>query len=56
MMLIRPDERGMIGSTLNFDYEVRSPEEVFADAPKLTIKGEMLDLARHIVDTNRGRN
>ena len=51
-----PGRKGMIGSTLNFDYEVRSPEEVFADAPKLTIKGEMLDLARHIIDTNSGRN
>jgi len=53
-MLIRPDGVGMIGSTLNFDYEVRSADEVFADAPKLTIKGEMLDLARHIIDTKRG--
>lgn len=53
-MLIWPDGVGMIGSTLNFDYEVRSADEVFADAPKLTIKGEMLDLARHIIDTKRG--
>ena len=53
-MLIRPEGVGMIGSTLNFDYEVRSADEVFADAPKLTIKGEMLDLARQIIDTKRG--
>ncbi len=55
MMLIRADGLGMIGSTLNFDYEVRSAEEVFADAPKLTIQGEMLELARHIIDTKRGK-
>jgi len=53
-MLIRPAGVGLIGSTLNFDYEVRSADEVFAVAPKLTIKGEMLDLARHIIDTKRG--
>jgi len=53
-MLIRPEAAGMTGNTLNFDYEVRAAEAVFADALKLTIKGEMLDLARHIIDTRRG--
>ncbi|MCE6958189.1 Ku protein [Cereibacter sphaeroides] len=54
-MLIRPHGVGMIGNTLNFDYEVRSSEEAFADIPKLKIKGEMLDLAKHIIGTKAGR-
>ena len=42
------------GTTLNFDYEVRSAEEAFHDIPAMTIKGEMLDLAKHIITTKRG--
>jgi len=44
----------MIATTLNFDYEVRSAEEAFADVPKMKIQDEMLDLARHIIATKAG--
>ena len=53
-LLIRPYGEGLIGTTLNFDYEVRSAEEAFHDIPAMTIKGEMLDLAKHIISTKRG--
>jgi DNA end-binding protein Ku len=53
-VLIRPRGRGMMANTLNFDYEVMPAEEAFADMPEVKIKGEMLDLARHIIDTKRG--
>jgi DNA end-binding protein Ku len=53
-LLIRPEGAGFIANTLNFDYEVRSAERAFADIPKIEIKGEMLDLAEHIIDTKRG--
>lgn len=54
-LLIRPYDKGMIASTLNFNYEVRSAEEAFEDAPKLEIKCEMLELAAHIIDTKMGK-
>ena len=54
-LLIRPHGEGLIASTLNFDYEVRSAEEAFHDVPAMTIKGEMLDLAKHIISTKRGK-
>ncbi len=54
-LLIRPSEEGMIATTLNYDYEVRSAEEVFADIPDFKIEGEMLDLARHIISTKKGK-
>lgn len=54
-LLIRPSGPGLIAETLNFDYEVRSADEAFADVPKVKLQGEMLDLARHIIDTRRGR-
>ncbi len=54
-VLIRPEGRGMIATTLNYDYEVRDPAETFGDIPKVKIDPEMLDLARHIIDTKMGR-
>ncbi|CAM5774833.1 non-homologous end joining protein Ku [Labrys miyagiensis] len=54
-VLIRPQDKGMIATTLNFDYEVRSEEEAFADIPRLKLDKEMLDLAGHIIGTKSGR-
>lgn len=53
-VLIRPRGCGFLANTLNFDYEVRSAEDAFSDVPQMKLKGEMLDLARHIIDTKRG--
>lgn len=54
-LLIRPHEAGMIASTLNFDYEVRDAAEIFRSVPEVTIKGEMLELAEHIIATKKGK-
>jgi DNA end-binding protein Ku len=53
-ILIRPLDKGLAASTLNYDYEVRSVEQAFSDVPKKTITGEMLDLAIHIIKTKQG--
>jgi DNA end-binding protein Ku len=53
-VLIRPHGKGLIATTLNFDYEVRSSQKAFEDMPKMKIEGEMLDLAQHIIATKRG--
>lgn len=50
-VLIRPHSEGLIATTLNFDYEVRASEEAFEELPDLKIKGEMLELAKHIIAT-----
>nr|WP_298096292.1 Ku protein [uncultured Shinella sp.] len=54
-LLIRAHGEGMIAATLNYDYEVRSAEETFADIPDMKLKGEMLELAEHIIKTKSGR-
>ena len=54
-VLIRAHDKGLIATTLNFDYEVRSSDEAFEDLPKRKIQGEMLDLAKHIIETKRGK-
>lgn len=53
-VLVRAHGKGLIANTLNFDYEVRSADEAFSDMPSLKIKGEMLDLAKHIIKTKMG--
>jgi len=53
-VLIRPHGDGLIGTTLNFDYEVRSAEEAFDDMPNIKIDKEMLELAAHIIGTKKG--
>ena len=53
-VLIRAHGRGLIATTLNFDYEVLPSEEAFDGVPKIKIDDEMLDLAKHIISTKRG--
>lgn len=54
-VLIRPHGKGLIASTLNFDYEVRPSETAFEDLPDLKIGGEMMDLAKHIIGAKKGK-
>lgn len=54
-VLIRPHGDGLIATTLNYDYEVRSAEETFSEIADIKLKGEMLELAEHIIKTKSGR-
>ena len=47
-------DKGLLGTTLRYPYEVRKAEEYFCDLPQLTIAPEMLTLAEHIVDSKAG--
>lgn len=53
-VLVQADGDGLSATTLNFDYEIRPAAGVFKSIPALKLKGEMLDLARHIIDTKAG--
>ncbi|BAT57615.1 putative DNA repair protein YkoV [Variibacter gotjawalensis] len=54
-VLIRDSGNGLVANTLNFDYEVRAAADAFGDVPPLKIKGEMLQLAKHIIETKKGK-
>lgn len=54
-LLIRAEGEGLVATTLNYDYEVRSAEEAFSEVPAIKLKGEMLELAEHIIKTKSGR-
>ncbi|MBL8691833.1 MAG: Ku protein [Rhodospirillaceae bacterium] len=55
ILLLRPTGPGLTASTLHFDYEVRSADEVFSDVSRQTLSKEMVDLAKHIISTKRGK-
>lgn len=52
--LVRAHESGLIATTLNFDYEVRPAATAFDDVSPIKIQDEMLDLAKHIIQTKAG--
>jgi DNA end-binding protein Ku len=47
-------DKGLLGTTLRYPYEVRKAEEYFCDLPELTLAPDMLTLAGHIVDSKAG--
>jgi len=55
IIALEPREKGMVGVTLRYPYEVRQPEEYFDTIDDEKVPKDMLDLAIHIVDTKRGK-
>lgn len=53
-VLIRPHGKGLIASTLNFDYEVRSSQEAFEDQPDVKSDPELLEIAELIIAKKKG--
>lgn len=53
-VLIRPHRKGLIATTLNFDYEVRSAGQAFKTIGQHKVEPEMLELAQHIIKTKSG--
>ncbi len=48
-------DKGMVGITLRYPYEVRNAADYFDDIEDEKVPKDMLDLALHIVDTKRGK-
>ena len=46
--------KGLMGTLLRYPYEVREDTDYFEDIPVIKIEKEMLDLAKHIVQTKSG--
>jgi DNA end-binding protein Ku len=51
VVMLEPFDRGLLGTTLRYPYEVRDQAAYFADIPELKLPTEMKDLAAHIVDS-----
>ena len=51
VMALEPYEKGLLGTTLRYPYEVRDAKNYFDDIPELIPAPELLRLAEHILDS-----
>ena len=54
VIAIEARDKGMMGITLRYPYEVRQPKEYFEGIEDEKVPKDMLDLALHIVETKKG--
>src|SRR3569833_3090949 len=53
-ILLEPFGKGIRAMTLRYPYEVRGEADYFEDIPELKLAPDMLDLAKHNIDTKAG--
>lgn len=54
VIALEPRDKGLMGITLRYPYEVRDAKEYFDDIPDEKVPKDMLDLATHIVHSKAG--
>jgi DNA end-binding protein Ku len=54
VIALEPFGKGLLGTTLHYDYEVRKADDYFDEIPDVKIAPDMLKLAQHIVDSKEG--
>jgi len=54
IMAIEPWGKGLLGTTLRYDYEVRDEKDAFKGIPSPRVPKEMVELASHILDKKAG--
>src|SRR6266436_3915342 len=54
VIALEPYDKGLLGITLRYPYEVRNASDYFGDLPELALAPDMLTLAEHILDSKAG--
>jgi non-homologous end joining protein Ku len=54
VIALAPYDKGLLGTTLRYPYEVRDAKNYFGDLPDLAIAPDKLTLAAHILDSKAG--
>ncbi len=54
LFLLEPRDNGILATALHYNYEVRDDHAYFDEIPEIKIPVEMLDLAKHIIQTKMG--
>jgi DNA end-binding protein Ku len=54
VVMLEAFDKGLLGTTLRYAYEVRDQAAYFEDIPDLKLPPEMKELAGHIIDTKAG--
>jgi DNA end-binding protein Ku len=53
-IMLQPWDKGLIGTTLRYPYEIRDSKEYFDEIPDVKVAPDMLRLAEHILETKKG--
>ncbi len=53
IIALEPLGKGLLGTTLRYEYEVRDEKQYFADVPSPRISKDMVQLAAHILATKQ---
>jgi DNA end-binding protein Ku len=58
VVMLQPWDKGLVGTTLRYPYEVRDTKDYFDDIPDMKLTKDMLQLAEYILETKarRGRS
>jgi DNA end-binding protein Ku len=48
-IMLQPWDKGLMGTTLRYPYEIRDAKEYFDDIPNVKVEPDMLKLAEHIL-------
>jgi DNA end-binding protein Ku len=51
VIMLEPGDKGLIGTTLRYPYEVRDAKEYFGDIPEVKVEPDMLKLAERILES-----
>ncbi len=51
VIMLEPWDKGLMGTTLRYPYEVRDAKEYFGDIPEVKVEPDMLKLAEHILQS-----
>jgi DNA end-binding protein Ku len=51
VIMLQPWDKGLMGTTLRYPYEIRDVKEYFDDIPNVKVAPDMLKLAEHILES-----
>ena len=51
VIMLEPWDKGLMGTTLRYPYEIRDAKEYFDDIPNVKLEPDMLKLAEHILQS-----
>lgn len=54
ILMLQPRDKGIMGTTLRYAYEVRNSGAYFDEIPTVDLPKEMIELASHIIDMKKG--
>jgi DNA end-binding protein Ku len=55
VIALRPLDKGLLGTTLRYPYELRNEDAYFSSIPAPRVSKDMIDLATHILDTKAAK-